>query len=128
MDRVRNGWTGAWNPKCHDGSTFACSLAVISAYASTFGASTLGVFPQLTPAERLVAIHLVEGFSNKEIAALLGKAEPTVKHQVSSILRSAKVQSRCRFIAVYYQQCSCSPLMDATRNSTSIRGDVIPPR
>ena len=62
---------------------------------------------ELTPAERLVAAHVVEGFSNKEIAAVLGKAEPTVKHHVSAILRSAKVQSRSQFVARYYQQFFC---------------------
>src|SRR5258708_5836083 len=61
----------------------------------------------LSPAERLVAVHVAQGMSNKEIASLLGKAEPTVKHQVSSVLRSANVQSRCQFIALYYQQFFC---------------------
>lgn len=61
----------------------------------------------LTPAERLVAVHLAAGLSNKEIASVLGKAEPTVKHQVSAILRTSKAGSRCRFIAAYYQQFFC---------------------
>jgi DNA-binding NarL/FixJ family response regulator len=65
------------------------------------------ILNSLTSAERLVAVHVAQGMSNKEIAALLGKAEPTVKHQVSSILRSANVQSRCQFIALYYQQFFC---------------------
>lgn len=70
----------------------------------------------LTPTERMVAIHLVQGLSNKEISTLLGKAEPTVKHQVSSILRTTNVQSRCQFIALYYRAFFypfpfCEPMM-----------------
>jgi len=53
----------------------------------------------LTPAERRVLEHLCAGYSNKEIAATLGKAEPTVKHQVSSILHKAGLSSRARLIA-----------------------------
>ena len=53
----------------------------------------------LTRAERTVFDLLCSGCSNKEIAAALGKAEPTVKHQVSSILRKAGVQSRCQLLA-----------------------------
>jgi DNA-binding NarL/FixJ family response regulator len=53
----------------------------------------------LTPAERLVAIHVADGLSNKEIARLLGKAEPTVKHQVSACLRKFGLSSRTRLMA-----------------------------
>lgn len=55
--------------------------------------------PTLTPAERDVLTHLLAGFSNKEIASALNKAEPTVKHQVSSILRKYAQPSRARLIA-----------------------------
>lgn len=82
--------------------------------------TTALVMAALTAAERLVAIHVVRGFSNKEIAAILGKAESTVKHQVSSILRAAKVQSRCQFIALYYQQFFC-PLPFAVSRTTGFR-------
>lgn len=59
---------------------------------------------QLTPAERCVAAHMAEGLSNKEIATLLNKAEPTIKHQVASVLRKTGVPSRSRYIAEYYRQ------------------------
>lgn len=55
----------------------------------------------ITPAERTVLELLSAGYSNKEIAAALDKAEPTVKHQVSSILRKAGVPSRARLIALW---------------------------
>lgn len=53
----------------------------------------------LTAAEKLVAAHVAEGLSNKEIASMLNKAEPTIKNQVASILRKTGAPSRCRFIA-----------------------------
>ena len=52
----------------------------------------------LTPAERMVAVHLAQGLSNKEIAAALGRALPTVKHQVSAAMRKLRVQSRYQLI------------------------------
>lgn len=55
--------------------------------------------PGLTAAERGVLPLLVAGCSNKEIAAALGKSEPTVKHQVSSILDKAAVHSRTQLVA-----------------------------
>ncbi|WP_438479765.1 helix-turn-helix transcriptional regulator [Oleiharenicola lentus] len=59
---------------------------------------------QLTPAERLVAVHVVEGLSCKEIATLLGKSTPTIKNQISSILQRTHIDTRFRFIAAYYRQ------------------------
>jgi DNA-binding NarL/FixJ family response regulator len=56
--------------------------------------------PGLTPAEQAVLGLLLAGLANKEIAAALGKAEPTVKHQVSSILRKYHQPSRTRLLAV----------------------------
>jgi DNA-binding NarL/FixJ family response regulator len=54
----------------------------------------------LTPAEHVVFRMLLGGLSNKEIAAMLNKAEPTVKNQVSSILRKHAVHSRARLMAL----------------------------
>jgi DNA-binding NarL/FixJ family response regulator len=54
---------------------------------------------QLSPAERMVAMQLIQGLSNKEIAQALGKSECTVKNQVSTILRKLGVPSRGRLIA-----------------------------
>ncbi len=53
----------------------------------------------LTHAERAVLSYLCAGYSNKEIAAFLGKAEPTVKHQVSACLRKFGLSSRMRLMA-----------------------------
>lgn len=57
----------------------------------------------LTPAERLVAAHVMQGLSNKEIATTLAKSEATVKHQVASVLGKFGVSSRSRFIAFVHE-------------------------
>jgi DNA-binding NarL/FixJ family response regulator len=53
----------------------------------------------LTPAEARVHALIVAGLSNKEIASALNRAEPTIKHQVSAILRKTGQPSRARLIA-----------------------------
>lgn len=53
----------------------------------------------LTDAERRVLSYVCAGYSNKEIAIFLHKAEPTVKHQVSACLRKFGVSSRMRLMA-----------------------------
>ncbi len=53
----------------------------------------------LTPAERRVLAYVRAGYSNKEIAARLYRAEPTIKHQVSSAMRKCGVNSRTRLMA-----------------------------
>ncbi len=75
-------------------------LPPMIASASTFARNPGLDRPALTPAEQDVLTHLLSGFSNKEIASALNKAEPTVKHQVSSILHKHRVPSRARLIAM----------------------------
>jgi DNA-binding NarL/FixJ family response regulator len=53
----------------------------------------------LTAAERRVLALLLAGCSNKEISSALGRAEPTIKHQVSACLRKLGQPSRARLIA-----------------------------
>jgi len=53
----------------------------------------------ITPAERHVLSYVCAGYSNKEIALFLRKAEPTVKHQVSACLRKFGLSSRMRLMA-----------------------------
>jgi DNA-binding NarL/FixJ family response regulator len=55
---------------------------------------------QLSPAECLVATHVAQGLSNKEIAATLGRAPATIKHQLSAAMRHLGVQSRCQLIVL----------------------------
>ncbi len=53
----------------------------------------------LSEAENRVLELLAAGYSNKEIAHRLHKAEPTVKNQVAAILRKLGLSSRARLIA-----------------------------
>lgn len=53
----------------------------------------------ITPAESEVLAYVCAGYSNKEIARLLGKSEATVKHQVSACLRKFGLSSRMRLMA-----------------------------
>jgi DNA-binding NarL/FixJ family response regulator len=52
----------------------------------------------LTPAERQVAIQVAQGKPNKEIAAALHRAEPTIKHQIAAAMRKLGARSRCELI------------------------------
>jgi len=54
----------------------------------------------LSPAERIVAAHVCQGLSNREIATAPGKSERTVKNQVSAILAKCGVPTRARLIAL----------------------------
>lgn len=58
----------------------------------------------LTPQERLVAMLVAEGLSNKEIASALGKAESTVKHQVAGCLDKFNEPTRARFIVRLWRE------------------------
>jgi DNA-binding NarL/FixJ family response regulator len=80
---------------------------VALAFAEERLSRSCGLFAELTPAERLVATHVIAGLSNKEIASVLGKAEPTIKHQIASLMAKAGAHSRTRFVALYYQQFFC---------------------
>ncbi len=53
----------------------------------------------ITTAEQRVLSYVCAGYSNKEIAHLLEKAEPTVKNQVSACLRKFGLSSRTRLMA-----------------------------
>ena len=53
---------------------------------------------RLTPSERVVALLVIKGFSNVEIAKLRGTTESTIKSQVTSIFRKAKLTSRLQLV------------------------------
>jgi len=59
---------------------------------------------QLTPRQTAVLQHVVEGASNKEVAATLGCAENTVELHVTQLLRRANVTSRTRLIAEFWSK------------------------
>lgn len=55
----------------------------------------------LTPAERRVAHLLMEGLTNREIAARLGITSHTVKSQVAALLTKTGSNGRTQFVATY---------------------------
>jgi len=67
---------------------------------------------QLSPRERQIARYVLEGLTNKEIAAALGRSEKTVRNQVSAILRKCGASSRyelaemCRAAGIDVEDCS----------------------
>ncbi len=49
---------------------------------------------ELTPAERQVALAVLAGYSNAEIARMRGSAPRTIANQIASIFRKLGVRSR----------------------------------
>lgn len=68
----------------------------MNAAAGEFHEHLLSQFDEweLTPTEKDIALYVVKGFSNLEIASLRGTTESTVKSQVSAIFRKSGVNSR----------------------------------
>jgi two-component system NarL family response regulator len=55
--------------------------------------------PEITPREREILTLVTQGNANKEIAAILGISEDTVKQHVSRILGKLKVNDRAQATA-----------------------------
>lgn len=68
----------------------------MKAAAGEFHDHLLSQFDQweLTPTEKDIALFVIKGFSNLEIATMRGTTESTVKSQVSAIFRKSGVASR----------------------------------
>lgn len=62
----------------------------------------------LTPTERQVALLIVKGFSNAEIAGLRKSSESTIKSHISSIFRKSGLSSRQQLVS-----CVIEDLLDA---------------
>lgn len=54
---------------------------------------------QLTVREKSVVEHLAKGLTNKEIAALMGIAEPTVKDHIKRIMQKTRSRTRTEILA-----------------------------
>jgi len=66
-------------------------------------------FP-LTGREHAIVEHLCQGLTNKEIAAALGIAEPTVKEHMQSIMKKTKTSTRTALmVAVFRRASNISP-------------------
>ncbi len=61
--------------------------------------SALGERFRLTVREKAVVEHLVKGLTNKEIAAMLGIAEPTVKDHIKRIMQKTQSRTRTEILA-----------------------------
>ncbi len=59
---------------------------------------------ELTTTEKEVAILLVKGLSNFEIAEVRGKSEKTISHQASSVYKKASVTGRHELAALFFEE------------------------
>ena len=57
----------------------------------------------LTAAEREIGLLMLKGLSHKEIAALRGTTDLTVRHQATAIYQKAGVESRTAFCAFFLE-------------------------
>lgn len=53
----------------------------------------------LSPAEKDVALFVIRGYSNQEIAEARGKSESTIKTQLNSVFRKADVSGRAALVS-----------------------------
>lgn len=58
----------------------------------------------LTPSERQVALLVVKGFTNSEIAALRNTKEGTIKAQNNAVFRKAGVSSRMQLVNLFLDE------------------------
>ena len=58
----------------------------------------------LTPSERDVAIFILKGFSNSEIAGLRETSEGTIKAQTTAIFRKSGVSGRAQFFSLFIEE------------------------
>lgn len=82
-----------------DNRTFCLVNGGVNSALRSVQGLPLPVLGELSPAERRVLVYVCAGYSNKEIAHVLGRAESTVKHQVAACLRKFGQPSRARLIA-----------------------------
>jgi DNA-binding NarL/FixJ family response regulator len=77
----------------------AVTAAVLERLRHAAHAEESGAFGELTEQERRVLAHLVQGESNREIAAAMHLAEKTVRNYVSNILAKLSLTSRAQAAA-----------------------------
>jgi DNA-binding NarL/FixJ family response regulator len=58
---------------------------------------------QLTPAECEVGLLMLKGFSHRELAALRGTTEATVRHQAQAIYQKSALPGRSAFCAYFLE-------------------------
>lgn len=73
---------------------------------------------KLTSSERVVALYVIKGFSNVEIAKLRGTTESTIKSQVTSIFRKANLTSRLQLVVCVIDDIVSAIPDDAPENGS----------
>lgn len=70
---------------------------------------------QLTAAEREVALLLLKGYGHKEIAALLGRSDRTVRQHAVAVYRKSKLSGRAELAAFFLEDLLLPPDRDPER-------------
>lgn len=76
----------------------------------------------LTPAERETALLLLKGYEHKEIAALLGKSERTVRQQAISVYRKSNLSGRAELAAFFLEDLLLPAEDEAERGGAAEQG------
>jgi DNA-binding NarL/FixJ family response regulator len=58
---------------------------------------------QLTPAERDVALMLLKGYGHKEVAALTGRSERTVRQHAVAVYQKSGLQGRAELAGFFLE-------------------------
>lgn len=76
---------------------------------------------RLTPAERDVALFLIKGLSTRDIAALRGTSDGTIKAQTNAIYRKAGVTGRSQLLSTFIEDLMNEALLpdDAQQTATT---------
>lgn len=65
---------------------------------------------QLSPTERDIAMYILKGLSNAEIAELTGKKQGTIKAQCNAVFRKAGLSNRSQFTSYFIEILMQEPL------------------
>lgn len=66
----------------------------------------------LTPSERDIAMYMLKGLSNAEIAAMTGKKQGTIKAQCNAVFRKTGLSNRSQFTSYFIEILMQEPLND----------------
>jgi DNA-binding CsgD family transcriptional regulator len=67
---------------------------------------------QLSPSERDIAMYILKGLSNAEIAEVTGKKQGTIKAQCNAVFRKTGLSNRSQFTSYFIEILMQEPLND----------------
>lgn len=67
---------------------------------------------QLSPSERDIAMYILKGMSNAEIADMTGKKQGTIKAQCNAVFRKTGLSNRSQFTSYFIEILMQEPLND----------------